>query len=100
MERAERIVLWVTSLAILLAGTTFSYAHLRQIDPWAVDTFTTTVWRLVVERVSAFNYTGAGWMASLAVVLTSLVACVVSLGKGRKPAANEAFRGNGHEYTE
>jgi len=55
--------MWVVSLAVLLAGAAFSYAHLRQMDLWALKILAGSVWRLVAERFWAYDYGAAGWAA-------------------------------------
>jgi len=96
MERGERITMWAVSLAVLLAGAAFSYAHLRRMDLWALKILAGSVWRLVAQRFCAFDYGAPGWVASAGLTLTALVSGVANLGKGRR-AVEEAIRGNDHE---
>ncbi len=97
MERADRVTMWVVSLAVLLAGAAFSYAHLRQMDLWALKILAGSLWRVVAERFWAYDYGAAGWAASVVVTLMALVPGVANLEKGRGRAATGAIRGDGHE---
>lgn len=101
MERVERITMWVASLAVLLAGAAFSYAHLRHIDLWALKILAGSVWRLVAARFWAYDYrtAHAAWWAALVVALavTIFVSGLANLERGRRRTATEAIRGNDHE---
>jgi len=97
MERAERFTICVASLAVLLAGAAFSYAHLRQIDSWAVETFAGSVWRLAAERFSGYDCGATGWVAAAIIVVTALASGFVNFSKEPHQPATEAIRGNHHE---
>jgi len=97
MEKAERITMWVASLAVLLAGAAFSYAHLRHSDLWALKIMAGSVWRMVAERLWAYDYRAAGWAVSVGLAVTVFVSGLANLEKGRRRAATEAIRGNEHE---
>ena len=88
MERVERIILWIV-LLVLLAGATFSYAHLRQVDPWAVETLAESVCRWVTAQLGALDYGVAGCATSAVVALAGLASALANLGKRRKPALTE-----------
>ena len=100
MERADRITMWVVSLAVLLAGAAFSYAHLRQMDLWALKILAGSVWRVVAERFWAYDYRAARaacWAASVAPAVTMFVSDLANLEKRRRRVVPEAMRGNDHE---
>jgi len=88
--------MWAASLAVLLAGAAFSYAHLRHSDLWAWKILAGCLWRLVAEQFWAYDYRAAGWAASVGLAVTVLVSGLANLEKGRR-TATEAIRGNDHE---
>jgi hypothetical protein len=97
MERAERITMWAVSLAVLLAGAAFSYAHLRQMDLWALQTLAGSMWRLLAGRFWAYDCPAAGGAASVTLAVTALVPGLANLGTGWRRATTKALLGNDHE---
>lgn len=96
MSSAKRVEVGALGLALLASGE-FSYAHLRYLGVWSLELIAHSAWRLAMFRVADVAPSRAFWTAPLALGMTALLVCGVSMWRERRRAAVAAPKGGDHE---